>query len=125
MSADFWRVWRLYLLQLALLSAGVIVVFALLYQSFDALGWGAVHNRAGERERHFLDLLYFSTGTFFRIGYGDQVPVGWARLLVGLEAFCNFLLGLAFIAQLAPAAWQHLAQINLRNQLEGFTRSRD
>ncbi|WP_164928831.1 potassium channel family protein [Gloeobacter violaceus] len=85
----------------------------------------AVLTRAGERERHFLDLLYFSTGTFFRIGYGDQVPTGWARLLVGLEAFCNFLLGLAFIAQLAPAAWQHLARLSLHNQLEGFIRSRN
>jgi hypothetical protein len=38
--------------------------------------------------------LYFSTITFSTIGYGDLHPIGWARLLAGIEG----LLGVAIMA---------------------------
>lgn len=40
----------------------------------------------------FLDALYFSVVTISSLGYGDIRPLGWARLLVGMEVFS----GLAF-----------------------------
>ena len=44
----------------------------------------------------FADSIYFSIVTVSSLGYGDIRPVGWARLLVGLEVFA----GLAFFGLL-------------------------
>ncbi len=44
----------------------------------------------------FADSVYFSIVTMSSLGYGDIRPVGWARLLVGLEVFA----GLAFFGLL-------------------------
>lgn len=49
----------------------------------------------------FPEELYmqaFIMGTFFHIGYGDQVPTDWSCPLVGLEALSSFLLEMVFLA---------------------------
>jgi hypothetical protein len=71
-------------------------------------------------EADFLSLLYFSMGTFFRIGYGDQVPTGWNCLLVGLEALSSFLLELIFLAQVVTSTLERFILRRLREELEGF-----
>lgn len=96
------------------------MLFALLYMGIDRLSWGMVLTRQETREVDFLSLLYFSMGTFFRIGYGDQVPTGWSCLLVGLEALSSYLLELIFLAQVVTATLERFISQRLREKLEDF-----
>lgn len=115
--------WWAYFGQLALISFGLIVVFAVLYWSVDALNWGWLLNRSGEREQSFGDFLYFSMGTFFRIGYGDQIAFGVSRWLVGLEAFSNYCVEIMFIIHTISMALRKYIASKFREQLEQtFTR---
>jgi Ion channel len=98
------------------------MLFTLLYMGFDALRWGTVVSRSGTSETSFADLLYFSMGTFFRIGYGDQVPVGWCRLLTACEAFANFAIGVMFMAHLVLGVQEQLIANRVRERLEGLQR---
>lgn len=41
----------------------------------------------------FLEALYFSVITFTTVGFGDIVPVGDARILAAIEAFCALFTG--------------------------------
>jgi hypothetical protein len=103
---------------LTLISLGLIVLFALLYMGVNQMDTGMVLTRQETRETDFLSLLYFSMGTFFRIGYGDQVPTGWNCLLVGVEALSSFLLELIFIAQVVTTASERFISQRLREDLE-------
>ncbi|MEP0885647.1 ion channel [Trichocoleus sp. ST-U3] len=103
---------------LTLISLGIIVLFALLYLGVNQIGGGMVLTRQETREADFLSLLYFSMGTFFRIGYGDQVPTGWNCFLVGVEALSSFLLELLFIAQMVTTASERFISRRLREELE-------
>lgn len=114
------RRWCNYILLLTLIALSLIVLFALLYRAIDQFGFGTVITRQGDRETDFLALLYFSMGTFFRIGYGDQVPTGWNYLLVGLEALSSFLLEMIFLAQVVTAAAERYFLQQLRAHLEDF-----
>jgi hypothetical protein len=39
-----------------------------------------------------LDAVYLSTATFTTVGYGDLIPQGPLRLLLGIESLSGFLL---------------------------------
>jgi hypothetical protein len=110
--------WCNYVALLTLISLGLIVLFALLYMGVNQMDTGMVLTRQETRETDFLSLLYFSMGTFFRIGYGDQVPTGWNCLLVGVEALSSFLLELIFIAQVVTTASERFISQRLREDLE-------
>jgi len=110
--------WCNYVVLLTLISLGLIVLFALLYMGVNQIGGGMVLTRQETREADFLSLLYFSMGTFFRIGYGDQVPTGWNCFLVGVEALSSFLLELLFIAQMVTTASERFISRRLREKLE-------
>ena len=47
-----------------------------------------------------LSSLYFSFVTFTTLGYGDIHPIGWCRLLAGVEAFIGALMMAAFTISL-------------------------
>ena len=114
------RRWCNYAVLLTSICLGLIVLFALLYMGIDRLSWGMVLTRQETREVDFLSLLYFSMGTFLRIGYGDQVPTGWSCLLVGLEALSSYLLELIFLAQVVTATLERFISQRLREKLEDF-----
>lgn len=48
----------------------------------------------------FLDCLYFSIVTATTVGYGDIVPVGWARLLAAAEAMGGMIVVGALVSRL-------------------------
>lgn len=52
-------------------------------------GWG---NFQGNFEGSLLDCVYFSFTTYTTLGFGDVVPHGDLRYLVGLEALTGLLL---------------------------------
>lgn len=114
------RRWCNSALLLTLIALSLIVPFALLYWGIDQLGFGTVITRQGDRETDFIALLYFSMGTFFRIGYGDQVPTGWNYLLVGLKALSSFLLEVIFLAQVVMATAERYFLQQIRAYLEDF-----
>lgn len=47
---------------------------------------------AGVGELHLLDAVYLSTVTYTTVGYGDLIPQGPLRLLLGIESLSGFLL---------------------------------
>jgi hypothetical protein len=110
--------WIYYTGILSLFSIGLIILFALQYWAIDQLGWGTIETDKGIRETSFLKLLYFSMGTFFRIGYGDQIPTGWNYLIVGLEALSSYILGLLFLAQVMISATERILLRQFRTDLE-------
>jgi hypothetical protein len=112
--------WHFYLPQLLLICLGIIFFFAVCYWSIDTINWGWLLNRNGDREKEFLAMLYFSMGTFFRIGYGDQVPIGLSRWIVGLEAFSNYLIEVIFIARLVTSILGKFISFSIRERLEAL-----
>ncbi len=110
--------WVLSLLHLALLSLALVVLFAVVYWEVDALRWGTLQNQNGERAAGFLPFLFFSVETFFRIGYGSQIPSGVTWLVVTLEALSHLMIEVAFIAHLATLGLSKLILLSNRTQLE-------
>jgi hypothetical protein len=109
-----------YLLQIVSVSLGFIVFFAALYWAIDTLNWGWVLSREGNRADSFLSFLYFSMGTFFRIGYGDQVPVGLTQWIAGLEAMSNFAIEILIITEWVTAALEKSTFLHTRERLENL-----
>ncbi|MBD2103073.1 two pore domain potassium channel family protein [Leptolyngbya sp. FACHB-261] len=107
-------------MQIALISLAIVIGFAFCYWLAEHLDWGHVLTREGKRETAFAELLYFSMGTFFRIGYGDQVPTDLSRWIVGLEALCNFLVTLVYIAQLVADSMERSIVNKTRERLENL-----
>ena len=95
-----------------------MLVFAVAYWSLDALKWGGLQGRNGERTADFLSFLAFSVETFFRIGYGTQTPVGVAWVIVTLEAMSHFLVEVIFMAHMATLGLHQLLSLSDRTRLE-------
>jgi len=101
---------------LALIAICVVVAFAL---SFWA--WGGLHFSNGQGGVDLANCLYMSVVTFTTLGYGDIVPVGYAKLL----ACCEVLIGLSFIgiglSKLSSASQSYyLGQLYAREAQERF-----
>ncbi len=112
--------WRIYLPLLLLICIEIIIFFAVVYWSIDSFNLGWLINREGHQEKEFWGMLYFSMGTFFRIGYGDQVPVGLSRWIVGLEAFSNYLIEVMFIARIVTSILGKFITFSIRERLEAL-----
>jgi hypothetical protein len=84
----------------------------------DTLNWGQILNRQGHQETQFVDFLYFSIGTFFRIGYGDQIPIGVNRWIAGIEAFSNYAIEIVFMARLVTNFLSKFVMSSIRDRLE-------
>lgn len=110
--------WGLAILQLALLCLALVVLFAVVYWGIDALNWGTLQNRSGERVVGFPSFLFFSVETFFRIGYGSQIPVGTTWLVVTLEALSHLIVEVVFIAHLAILGLNKIVMLSDRTRLE-------
>ena len=66
-------------------------IFALsfFWMHHQPVGWGSFQ---GNFEGTLLDCVYFSFTTYTTLGFGDVVPHGDLRYLVGLEALTGLLL---------------------------------
>jgi len=47
---------------------------------------------AGQFEDSFINYLYFSAETYTSLGLGDVYPLGWLRMLAGMEALTGLLM---------------------------------
>jgi hypothetical protein len=56
------------------------------------LQWPACGSLSGAQSADFLQCIYLSAITFSTVGFGDIVPVGPVRFLVGTEALSGFVL---------------------------------
>lgn len=112
--------WVSTILQLVLLSLGLIILFATLYWGMDGLNWGVLQDREGVRATGFLPFLFFSIETFFRIGYGTQVPLGAMWVAVTLEALSHFVIEILFIAHFATLGLDRLVSLSNRARLENL-----
>lgn len=112
--------WGSAVLQLVLLSFGLTILFALVYWGIDGLNWGLLQDREGKRAVRFLPFLDFSIETFFRIGYGTQVPLGAMWIAVTLEALSHFVVEILFIAHFATLSLNKLVSLSNRTRLENL-----
>lgn len=110
--------WISALLQLVLLSLALVVLFAIAYWGVNALNWGWLQNQNGERAEGVLPFLFFSVETFFRIGYGNQAPMGATWLVITLEALSHLMIEVIFIAHLTISALNKLILLDDRTRLE-------
>lgn len=114
-----WKIrWHIYLSQLLSACLELVVFFAFWYWMADTCNWGQILNREGHQETQFAEFLYFSIGTFFRIGYGDQIPVGVNRWLAGIEAFSNYAIEITFMARLVTNFLSEFVMSSIRDRLE-------
>ena len=83
--------------RMLVLSATIIAVFAVAYCF-------AIFATAGNSLGHSIDLaeaLYFSGITFTTVGYGDILPLGWARGFSVVEAFMGIVMSSGFAVSVA------------------------
>lgn len=114
-----WRIrWHIYLSQLLFACLGLVLFFAFWYWIADTRNWGQILNLEARRETQFVEFLYFSIGTFFRIGYGDQIPVGVNRWIAGIEAFSNYVIEIVFMARLVTNFLSKFVMSNIKTRLE-------
>jgi hypothetical protein len=84
--------WRIVFVVFAAFAAHTIEVwvFAIAYYVFvDLLHLG---HFAGDMAPGLFELVYFSVVTYTSLGFGDMLPVGPLRLLVGVEALAGLLM---------------------------------
>jgi hypothetical protein len=68
----------------------LILFFANLY---EVIGTITTHNEH-EALTDLWDYIYFSVVTFTTLGYGDYIPIGYARIVASIQS----LLGLGYFA---------------------------
>jgi hypothetical protein len=59
---------------------------------FEVARWPQLGRVGGVDELRLLDAVYLSTVTFTTVGYGDLIPQGPLRLLLGIESLSGFVL---------------------------------
>ncbi len=92
---------RIVALIFTMLTAHVIEVwiFGIAYWSLDR--WPELGHLQGGFDEGALDFIYFSVTTYTTLGFGDIVPIGPIRILVGSEA----VVGLGMITWSASLAF--------------------
>lgn len=89
--------------------AGIIFFFAIAYNILAAFGSGyltyghcsdalAVAHRPLDSVTSITGYVYFSSITFFTVGYGDICPVGLSRLLAIVNAFAGQIFSTIIVA---------------------------
>lgn len=70
----------------------VQIIFSLLYTLFTIIGIGDVVSGLENEPILFLKSVYICVITFFTIGYGEFIPLGYSRILSGLLGFMGVFL---------------------------------
>lgn len=83
---------RVLVLIVGLLIVHTIEIWIFGAALFEMAQWPQLGRIAGVNEVHLLDAVYLSTVTYTTVGYGDLIPQGPLRLLLGVEALSGFLL---------------------------------
>ncbi len=92
---------RIVALIMMLLAAHVVEVWIFGYAFWQLDHWPELGQLRGAFEEGALDFVYFSATSFTTLGFGDIVPSGAIRILVGTEA----LVGLGLITWSASLAF--------------------
>jgi len=66
---------------------GIMMWLTLLWPACGYIAQGTIQHSTG-----LLDTIYFSAVTYTTVGFGDVVPVGPVRFIVGTEALTGFVL---------------------------------
>lgn len=78
-----------------------ILLFAFIYFLMGTFMGVAIVSSFGSIEpTSFWDFLYFSVITATSTGYGDLVPVGYARIFAGIESFAGLFLLAVFVSKI-------------------------
>lgn len=83
---------RVLVLMVGLMVVHVTEIWVFGLALFGIAQWPQLGSVAGVDELQLLDAVYLSTVTFTTVGYGDLLPQGPLRLLLGIEALSGFLL---------------------------------
>lgn len=70
----------------------VQIIFSMLYSLFTLMGIGDVVSGLETEPLLFFKSLYICVITFFTIGYGEFIPLGYSRVLSGLLGFMGVFL---------------------------------
>ncbi|MEP5763943.1 MAG: potassium channel family protein [Halieaceae bacterium] len=69
------------------MAAHIIEIYIFAGGYYYALHYPAIGSFSGEAPvENFWDCVYLSFVTYSTLGFGDMVPVGWVRFMVGTEA---------------------------------------
>lgn len=83
---------RVLILIVGLLIVHTVEIWVFGIALFEVAQWPELGRIAGAGELRLLDSVYLSTVTFTTVGYGDLIPQGPLRLMLGIESLSGFLL---------------------------------
>jgi hypothetical protein len=62
------------------------------YYLIEVQGLGSLGSMAGEGSTGLSEYAYFSAVVYTTLGFGDLIPVGYIRLLTGMEALTGLVM---------------------------------
>ncbi len=83
---------RVLVLMISLLAVHTLEIWIYASGLYATTHWPGLGRIAGVESLRLLDAVYLSTVTYTTVGYGDLIPQGPVRLLLGFEALSGFLL---------------------------------
>ena len=89
------------------LCAHILAIWIFGAGYFMALSAPSMGGFSGTPVTGLMDCIYFSFITYSTLGFGDIVPYGWLRFMVGVEA----MLGLVSIAWTASYLYFQMEQV--------------
>ncbi|WP_409291589.1 ion channel [Peribacillus sp. SCS-37] len=88
---------------LGLLYGTITLGFALIYLLLELKSYTVLLEKGQPLEGSYIyklgTTLYFSSITFFSVGYGDLVPSGFGRIVASIQAFMGYALPAAFVVR--------------------------
>lgn len=83
---------RIYVMILCILGTHILAVWLFGLAIFALVQWPQAGTIAGADPVQLLDAVYVSATTYSTLGYGDLVPKGPIRFLLGTEAVSGFVM---------------------------------
>jgi hypothetical protein len=83
---------RIYVMILCILGAHMLAIWLFGLTIFALVQWPQLGSIAGADPVKLLDAVYVSAITYSTVGYGDLVPKGPIRFLLGTEAVSGFVM---------------------------------
>lgn len=81
---------RVPVLMVCLLIVHTVEIWIFGVALFEVAQWPGLGSVSGVDELRLLDAVYLSTVTYTTVGYGDLIPQGPLRLLLGIESLSGF-----------------------------------